>query len=113
MGRLTSFELNNFDNFSPTSSNLESSFKAKWTFGRKGGKSKGKQVDNDEENGLDEDLEVIEALLAKRVSKGKGKFKGKVPLICFSCEEVGHIVARCSNKEDNYERRNGRIWTNM
>ena len=53
-----------------------------------------------EEDKSDEDLKVIEA--CKSTSKGKGKFRGKFPLICFSCEEVGHIVARCPNKEDKY-----------
>ncbi|MDF3680824.1 hypothetical protein P3S38_27995, partial [Enterobacter hormaechei] len=42
------------------------------------------------------DLEVIEALLGRKYSRGRGKFKGKVPLIYFSCEEIGHIAARCT-----------------
>jgi hypothetical protein len=31
--------------------------------------------------------------------------KGKIPLIYFSCEEVGHIVARCPNKEGKEEKK--------
>ena len=34
--------------------------------------------------------------------RGKGKFKGKLPIICFNCNEVGHIAARCS-KTKNYK----------
>lgn len=71
--------------------------------------SKGKQVDSEEEDGTNEDLEFIEALLAKRVSKGKGKFRGEITLICFSCEEVGHITTRCPNKEDKDKKRNNRF----
>ena len=40
-----------------------------------------------------------EALLARRFHKGKGKFKGKLPIICFTCNEVGHITARCTQKK--------------
>ena len=42
VGRLTTFELDNFDNYVPISHNIESNFKAKLTLGRKGGNSKGK-----------------------------------------------------------------------
>ena len=42
VGRLTTFELDNFDNYLPGSRNIESTFKAKLTLGRKGGNSKGK-----------------------------------------------------------------------
>ena len=31
---------------------------------------------------------------------GKGKFKGKLPLICFDCGEVGHFVAKCPHKNE-------------
>ena len=31
--------------------------------------------------------------------------KGKVPLICFSCEEIGHIAARCPNKKNKDEKK--------
>ena len=53
----------------------------------------------------DSDLEVIEALLARKYSRGRGKYKGKVPLIYFSCEEVGHIAARCPNKQNKDEKK--------
>ena len=42
VGRLIAFELDNFDNYLPGSRNIESTFKAKLTLGRKGGNSKGK-----------------------------------------------------------------------
>ena len=33
--------------------------------------------------------------------RGKGKFKGKLPIMCFNCNEVGDIVARCPKKKNN------------
>ena len=44
-------------------------------------------------------------MLAKKYSRGRGKYKGKVPLICFSCEEIGHIAATCPNKESKDEKK--------
>ena len=49
-------------------------------------------------NTHEEDVEQLEALLARRFHKGKGKFKGKLPIICFHCNEVGHIATRCTKK---------------
>ena len=50
----------------------------------------------------EEDFEQLEALLARRFHRGKGKFKGKLPIICFNCNEVVHIATRCPKKR-NYE----------
>ena len=46
VGRLTTFELDNFDNYLPGSRNIKSTLKAKLTLGRKGGNSKGKYFDS-------------------------------------------------------------------
>ena len=32
-----------------------------------------------------------------------------IPLICFSCEEVGHIAARCPNREDKDEKKHSKF----
>ena len=99
IGRLTTFELSNFDNFKPK--NLESTFKAKLTLKdteevkSKKKNRKAKHVSSDN-NTDEEDVEQLEALLARRFHRGKGKFKGKLPIICFNCNEVGQIVARCT-----------------
>ena len=85
VGRLTAFEL---DNYVPISKNIESAFEAKISLKEKSKKSKENQSGSEEETkeSTDSDLEIVEALLAKKYSKGKGKYKGKIPLIYFCCE---------------------------
>ena len=41
--------------------------------------------------------------MARRLLRGKVKFKGKLPIIYFSCNKIGHIAARCPNREDTDE----------
>ena len=105
VGRLTTFELDNYDNYTPSSSNLEPAFEANLSLNKKDTKPIKKQSKSEEEDKSDSDLEAIEALLVRRYLKGKGKYKGKIPLIYFSCEEVGHIFARCPNREDKDENK--------
>ena len=62
---------------------------------------KGKHVSSYSSTDKD-DVDQLEALLARRFYRGKGKFKGKLPIICFNCNEVGHIVARWTQKK-NYK----------
>ena len=45
----------------------------------------------------------MEALLARIFHRGKGKFKGKLPIIYFNCNEVGHIAARCTQNKNHKE----------
>ena len=64
--------------------------------------AKGKHISS--ENKTDEDdVDQLEAFLARRFHRGKGKFKGKFPIICFNCNEVGHIVTRGTQKNNNKE----------
>ena len=51
----------------------------------------------------EEDVIQLEALLVRRFHRGNGKYKGKLPIIYFNCNEVGHISARCPEKR-NYKR---------
>lgn len=52
----------------------------------------------------------LEALLAKRCPRGTSKYKGKLPLKCFSCSKIGHIVANCpnTNKKDKFKKFKGK-----
>ena len=107
-GRLTAFELSNFDNYKLE--NIESTFKAKLSLKdseeTRQKKKKGKEKHVSSDNDIDEeDIEQLEVLLTRRVHRGKGKLKGELPIICFNCNEVGHIVARCTQKKTYKEGR--------
>ena len=97
--RLTTFELDNYDNYVPATKNIESTFEAKLSLKEKGKKIKESQSESEDEleQSSDSDLKVVEAILARKYSRGKGKYKGKISLIYFSCEEIGHISTRCPN----------------
>lgn len=100
VGKLTDFELSNFDNFK--SDNVESTFKAKLSLKEPNEKKKKKvkyvSIDSDRN---EENVEQPIALLARRFCRDKGKFKGKLHILCFNCNEVGHIVGRCPEKKNN------------
>ena len=38
--------------------------------------------------------------MARKFHRGKGKYKGKLPIIFFNCHEVGHIAARYPDKSN-------------
>ena len=77
VGKLTTFELDNYDNYVPSSKNIEFSFKAKLSLKDHCKKSKATSSKSEEETkeSLDSDLEVVEALFAKKYSKNKGTTK--------------------------------------
>ena len=62
---------------------------------------KGKHVSSDSSTNED-DVDQLDALLERRFHRGRGKFRVKFPIIYFKCNEVGHIVARCTQKK-NYK----------
>ena len=92
VGRLTAFELSNFDNYRPE--NLESAFKAKLLLKdteevKPKKKKRMIKYASSDNNSNEDDVEQLEALLARRFHRGKGKFKGKIPIICLNCNEGG------------------------
>ena len=87
----------NFDNYTHATID-QYDFKSQIILNKKG---KGKHVKSDSDNSDDE----LEALIARRSRRGKGKYKVKPPIIYFLWNKVGHIVARCFDKEDNGERK--------
>ena len=87
VGQLTTFELRNYDNNMVTMGNsLKSSLTIK-------NSKKEKKIKEESEFKIEDDLDEIEALLARKLSSGKGKFS----LIYFEYNKIDHFVARCCN----------------
>jgi hypothetical protein len=53
----------------------------------------------------DSEPDEIEAKFVKRLKKGSGKYKGKLPFKCFNCGRIGHFSNKCPHKkhDQNYE----------
>ena len=49
-----------------------------------------------EEEFLDKEF----AYFSRKMRTSRGKFKGKLPLICFGCGKVGHFAAKCPHKNE-------------
>ena len=43
-----------------------------------------------------ENLDDEDALFIKKIEKGTGKYKGKLPLKCFNCGRIGHFSSKCT-----------------
>lgn len=121
IGKLHAFELSNFDNSVSSVNKVESAFssfhlnesndynerKYKYSKGDHSGASERFQKNMEEVHKLYEDIrkqEEFEALLAKRLPRGKGKYKGKLPLKCFNCDKIGHMASNCPDKHFTKKR---------
>ena len=95
---LNAFKLSNYDNRLPK---IENGFNLSLS-------SNKEKTNNDENNSnLEEQLDEIEAKIARRLLRGKRKFKCQLPLICFKSNEVGHFSARCpkNNRNDKNDKK--------
>lgn len=71
VSQLSAFELSNYDNNMVTVGN---DFKSSLTIYNP---KKEKKINEESESKYEDDLDEIEALLAKRLSRGQGNYKGK------------------------------------
>jgi hypothetical protein len=53
----------------------------------------------------DSEPDEIEEKIVKRLKKGSGKYKGKLPFKCFKCGRISHFSNKCPHKkhDQNYE----------
>jgi hypothetical protein len=54
-----------------------------------------------------EESDVEEANFIRKLQKGSGKYKGKLPFKCFNCGKVGYLASKCPYpKEDPEDEEN-------
>lgn len=102
--KLTAFELNDYDGSVQKS---ESAFRASISnpFVRRSRDISHNYESRSSKDVEDEDnLVELEALLAKCLPRGTGKYRGKLPLKWFACNNIGHIETNFPNGENEYKR---------
>jgi hypothetical protein len=73
----------------------EAAFKAS----KRSKKKKKEQEEYSSINDVSEDDEEV-ANFVKRLNKGtNGRYRGKLPLICFNCDGIGHFANKCPHKK--------------
>ena len=62
------------------------------------------------DNNTDSEMDMIEAKFVRRLKKGSGKYKGKIPFKCFNYGKIDHFASKfpykqkgqTSDDEENY-----------
>ena len=55
------------------------------------------------QNDHNEEYDEEEANFIKKLQKGSGKYKGKLPFKCFNCGKIGHFQSKCPYSKKDFE----------
>ena len=73
---------------------------------RQDGPTKKEATFNASSKNQTENLDDEESLFIKKLEKGTGKYKGKLPLRCFNCERIGNFASKCTQtKQDDSDEK--------
>jgi hypothetical protein len=61
---------------------------------------KTKNKEHESSDSFDNESDAEEAHFVRKLKKGSGKYKGKLPFKCFNCGKVGHFVDKCPYAKD-------------
>ena len=50
----------------------------------------------------DSEMDVAVAKFVRRLKKGLGKYKKKIPFKCFKCGKIGHFSSKCPYKHKRH-----------
>jgi hypothetical protein len=79
----------------------EATFKAYKSSKQKGKK---KEKEHRSSSGISEDDEEVSNFV-RRLNKGTyGRYRGKIPLICFNCDGIGHFANKFSHKKKRNDK---------
>jgi hypothetical protein len=74
----------------------EAAFKAS-----KNSKQKGRQKEEHSNNSdISEDDEEVDNFVKRPKNGTDGRYRGKLPLICFNCDGIGHFSNKCAYKKN-------------
>ena len=64
---------------------------------------KTKHQNQNTQNDHNEEYDEEEANFIKKLQKGSGKYKGKLPFKCFNCDKIGHFQSKCPYSKKDFE----------
>lgn len=70
----------------------EKSLKREATF-KASKKTKNKEPESSDSS--NDEFDTKKSHFVRKIKKGFGKYKGKLPFKCFNCCEIGHFAAKC------------------
>ena len=62
-------------------------------------KSNTREASFKEDKNINFEMDVTEAKFVRRLKKGSGKYKGKIPFKCFNCGKINHFASKFPHKQ--------------
>jgi hypothetical protein len=87
--------------------------KASFKASKRSKKKKNKQEEYCNNSDVSEDDEEVANFIKRLNNRTNNRYRGKIPLICFNCDGIGHFSNKCPNKkkrnDEGYSKENTHI----